>query len=115
RLDPSSQKPRRNPISPAVAAIYADSREAAASTSSTSPGVVLPTATPPATHTTAPTKPAPKHAHASAFHIAVPVRAAATGRYHRSHASRPMVTRRRPMPVTRTSLPGGAVVAVQNR
>ena len=38
-----------------------------------------------------------------------------TSRYQRSHASRLWVMSRSPMPVTRTSLPGGAVVAVKKR
>ena len=58
---------------------------------------------------------APKTAHASACHSAEPQRAAATGPYQRSHAARRSATRRSPMPVTRTSLPGGAVVAIVNR
>ena len=40
---------------------------------------------------------------------------AATGPYQRSHAARRSAIRRSPMPVTRTSLPGGAVVAMVNR
>ena len=39
----------------------------------------------------------------------------ATGPYQRSQASRRSATSRSPMPVTRTSLPGGAVVAVVKR
>ena len=42
-------------------------------------------------------------------------RAAATGRYQRSHASRRCAARRGPMRITRTSLPGAAVVARSNR
>ncbi len=57
----------------------------------------------------------PKIAHANACHSAEPQRAAATGPYQRSHAARRSVIRRSPMPVTRTSLPGGAVVAMVNR
>ena len=58
------------------------------------------------TNTTAPTYAAPKIAHASVCHSALPQRAAATGPYQRSHASRRSATSRSPMPVTRTSLPG---------
>ena len=46
---------------------------------------------------------------------ALPRRAAATGPYQRSQASRRWLTRRAPMRVTRTSLPGGAVVATSKR
>src|SRR5207237_909997 len=67
------------------------------------------------TKTIAPTKPAPKAAHASVFHRAVPQRALAMGANQRSQAARRSVARRPPIPVTRTSLPGGAVVAVTNR
>jgi hypothetical protein len=52
RREPSSQMPRRKPISPTVAPMYADSREPAASTSSTLPGDAR---SPAATNTTAPT------------------------------------------------------------
>ena len=58
---------------------------------------------------------APKIAQASVCHAADPHRAAETGPYHRSHASRRCAIRRSPMPVTRTSLPGVAVVAVVKR
>ena len=109
-----SRMPRRKPISPTVAPMYAESREPAASTSSTwrrrsargpsddehdradvgapedRPGQRVPDG-------------------------AEPHRAAATGPYQRSQASRRSTTRRSPMPVTRTSLPGGAVVATVNR
>ena len=39
RREPSIQMPRRKPISPTVAPMYADNREPAANTSNTSPGV----------------------------------------------------------------------------
>jgi len=52
RREPSSQMPRRKPISPTVAPMYAESREPAASTSSTLPGDDRSTL---ATNTTAPT------------------------------------------------------------
>src|SRR5213592_272715 len=104
--------PRRNPISPTVPPMYAERREPAASTSSTSPGGAASTD---ATNTTAPTYAAPKIAHASVCHTALRRRARATGPYQRSHAARRCVTRRAPMRVTRTSLPGGAVVATSNR
>ena len=42
-------------------------------------------------------------------------RAVDTGPYHRSQTRRRSVIKRRPMPITRTSLPGVAVVAVLNR
>ena len=42
-------------------------------------------------------------------------RARATGPYQRSHAARRCATRRAPIRVTRTSLPGGAVVATSNK
>ena len=68
--------PRRNPISPTVAAMYADSRDPAASTSRTLPGVAWTTN---AAKATAPTNPAPKNAQASVCHRALSHRAAATG------------------------------------
>ena len=43
------------------------------------------------------------------------MRVAASGLYHCSHAARRSVTSRGPIPVTRTSLAGGAVVAVAKR
>ena len=92
--------------------MYADSREPAASTSSTSPAPAWITR---AANATAPTNPAPKIAHAIVCHTALSRRAAAMGPYPRSQAARRMAVRRSPMPVTRTSLPGGAVVAVTNR
>ena len=92
--------------------MYPDSRAPAASTKSTWPGVALGREE---TYTTAATYAAPKMAHASACHSAELQRAAATGPYQRSHASRRSLTRRSPIRVTRTSLPGGAVVATMNR
>ena len=61
-------------------------------------------------------RPAPKTAQASVCHTALPQRA----RGHRAVPALPRrrgaaATRRGPMPVTRTSLPGGAVVAAMNR
>src|SRR5882672_3959087 len=67
------------------------------------------------TNTTAPTKAKPNIAHASACQNAEPHRAAATGPYQHSHAHRRSETSRSPMPVTRTSFPGGAVVAMVKR
>ena len=67
------------------------------------------------TNATAATYAAPKTAHPAAFHTALLDRAAPTGAYHRSHAARRCVTSRGPMPITRTSLPGAAVVARSNR
>jgi len=69
RRDPSSQMPRRKPISPTVAPMYADRRAPAASTSSTSPGVAR---IPHAAKTIVPTYPAPKIAHASVCQTALP-------------------------------------------
>src|SRR5580658_1315463 len=92
--------------------MYADSRAPAASTSST---LLAGARRTDETNTTAPAYAQPKTAHASACHHAEPHRAAATGLYHCSHAARRCVTRRSPMPVTRTSFPGGAVVAIVNR
>src|ERR1700674_3439782 len=109
RRDPSIQNPRRNPISPTVAPIYADSRAPAASTRSTA---LAGARRPDDTNTTAPTYAKPKTAHASACHSAEPHRAAATGPYQHSHAHRRSVIRRSPIPVTRTSFPDGAVVAM---
>src|SRR5437867_798423 len=63
----------------------------------------------------APTYAAPKTAHASACHTALRARVRATGPYQRSQAARRCATRRAPIPVTRTSLPGGAVVATSTR
>ena len=67
--------PRRKPISPTVAPMYADSRAPAASTSSTSPAGAP---RPDDTNTTAPTYATPKTAHASACHTR---RAPARGRH----------------------------------
>ena len=102
--------PRRNPISPTVAAMYADSRDPAASTRITLPAVAETD-----TNTTAATYAAPKMIHASVCHMALVARAAATGLYHCSHAARRSPTSLAPIPVTRTSLPGEAVVATSNR
>ena len=77
-----------------------------------SPGRHGPPAT---TNATAPTNPAPKTAHATVCHTALPHRASATGPYQRSHAARRSAISRSPIPATRTSLPGAAVVAVTNR
>ena len=105
--------PRRKPISPTVAPTYADSRAPAASTSSTSPADAC---RPAATYTIAPTYPAPKTAQADRVPDR-PTRSGARTRsaYHRDHAARRSRTSRSPMPMTRTSLPGGAVVAMTNR
>ena len=100
--------PRRKPISPTVAPTYADRREPAASTSSTSPGGAP---SPDETKTTAPTYATPNTAQASVCQTAESQRAAETSPYQRSQAARWSATRRSPMPVTRTSLPGAAVVA----
>src|SRR5438105_7842077 len=67
------------------------------------------------TKTTAPTNAAPKTAQASVCQAAVAQRVAAMGSYHRSQASRRWRTSWGPIPVTLTSLPGGAVVAVRKR
>src|SRR4029077_11460666 len=112
RREPSIQNPRRNPISPTVAPMYADSRAPAASTSSTA---LAGAPRPDDTNTTAPTYAKPNIAHARACQNAEPHRAAATGPYQRSQAARRSVTRSSPMPVTRTSFPGGAVVAILNK
>ena len=92
--------------------MYAERREPAASTSSTWPAPWRRLAE---TKTTAPTYPAPNTAHANAWQTALLQRARATGPYQRSQAFRRIWTRRSPIPVTRTSFPGGAVVAVLNR
>ena len=88
--------PRRKPISPTVAPMYADSREPAASTSSTSPGGA-PSADD--TNTIAPTyasaEDRPGRARATPRS---PSARAATGPYQRSHAARRSSTRRSPMP-----------------
>ena len=57
----------------------------------------------------------PKIAQARVCHAAEPARAAAIGAYPSSQACRRSRISRFPMPTTRTSLPGGAVVAVSNR
>ena len=67
--------PRRKPISPTVAPMYAERRDPAASTSSTFPGEGGSSRE---TNTTAPTYAAPNTAHASACHAALVKRAAAT-------------------------------------
>src|SRR5438552_8413544 len=67
------------------------------------------------TKTTAPTKAPPKTAQASVCQAAVAQRVAAIGRYHLSQASRRWRTSWGPIPVTLTSFPAGAVVAVRNR
>src|SRR6202049_3876599 len=90
-MEPSSQTPRRKPISPTVAPMYAERREPAASTSSTFPGVAFSAAE---TNTTAPTYAAPNTAHPRACHAALPRRAAATGPYQRSQAARRCAPRR---------------------
>src|SRR6185295_1541411 len=92
--------------------MYEDSRDPAASTSRTSP------ADDPLrdeTKTTAATYAPPKTAQPSVCHAADVQRTGDTMRYQRSQASRRCAINRSPMPVTRTSLPGGAVVAVVNR
>ena len=104
--------PRRNPISPTVAPTYADSRAPAARTSRTLPAEAC---SPEATNTIAPTYPAPNTAQARVCHPALPHRARDTSAYQRSQAVRRWPTSRSPMPVSRTSLPGAAVVAVTNR
>ena len=63
----------------------------------------------------APTNPSPKIAHPSECQTAETRRVRATGPYHCSHAARRSSRSRGAMPVTRTSLAGGAVVAVWNR
>src|SRR5436190_786147 len=65
--------------------------------------------------TTAPTTAPPKTAQAIVCHRAEPQRATDTPVYQRSQALRRSVARREPMPVTLTSLPGAAVVAVANK
>src|SRR5512141_1749523 len=92
--------------------MYAESRAPAASTSSTAPAEAW---SPDETNTTAPTYAAPKVAHASECQAADPARAAAIGPYQPSQAARRAAARRVPMPMTRTSLPGDALVAVVNR
>src|SRR5260370_16948537 len=82
--------------------MYADNRAPAASTSSTA---LAGAPRPDDTNTIAPTYAKPKIAQASACHNADPHRVVATGPYQRSHAARRSVTRRSPMPVTRTSFP----------
>src|SRR5438132_1041542 len=77
------------------------------SPSNTSPGGAC---SPDATNTPAPAQPSPNTAHASVCHGALLQRVFDTSAYHRSHAPRRPTTSRSPMPVTRTSLPGGAVV-----
>src|SRR5450432_3062977 len=67
------------------------------------------------TKITAPMYPRPKKAQASACHIAEPALARATGPYHKSHAALRCQTSCGPIPVTRTSFPGGAVVATVKR
>src|SRR5690242_11193662 len=64
---------------------------------------------------TAPTYAQPNVAQASVCHQAVAQRVADTGSCQRSQADRLWFHRRWPMPVTRTSLPGLAVVAVVKR
>src|ERR1700726_1039122 len=109
-MEPSSQTPRRKPISPTVAPMYAERREPAASTSSTLPGVAFSTD---ATKTTAPTYAAPNTAHPRACHAALPRRAAAAGPYQRSQAARRRATRRaatrRPPPLLARRRGGGEV------
>src|SRR5436190_1946733 len=100
------------PFSPTVAPTYAERRAPAASNSNTSPGGAP---RPDDTNTTAPTYAPPNTAHASVCQNADPQRAAESGTYPRSQASRRPATNRAAMPMTRTSLPGGAVVAVVNR
>ena len=51
----------------------------------------------------------------TSWDIAVPQRARAIGLYQRSQAARRSPPSRSPMPSTRTSLPGAAVVARSNR
>jgi hypothetical protein len=104
--------PRRKPISDTVAETNDDSWAPAASTSSTSPGGAE---MPAVTKTTAPTYPIPKMAQPAACHHAETQRVRPIGRNQRSAALRRSRISRSPIPVTRTSLPGGAVVAVTNR
>src|SRR5258708_3060066 len=92
--------------------MYADSRAPAANTRRTWPGVAPEREE---TNITAPTYAEPKIAHASVCHSAVLQRAPGTGPYQGSQASGRWLTRRSAIRVTRTSLPGGAVVAVSNR
>src|SRR5437667_3549667 len=92
--------------------MYADNLAPAASASSTSPADAL---SPDDTNTMAPTYAAPNTVHAAVCHTAEPQRAFAIGPYQRSQARRRSLMRRSPMPVTRTSLPGVAVVAMSNR
>src|SRR5687767_12157838 len=104
--------PRKNPISPAVALMYADNRDPAANTNNTS---VAGASIPDEANTIAPTYAPANNAHAAACQAADPIRAATTNRYQRSHALRRSLSSRGPIPVTRTSLPGDAVVARVNR
>src|SRR5262245_8767920 len=92
--------------------MYAESREPAASTSSTLPAGA---SSPDETNTIAPTYAAPKNAQASVCHIAEGQATAAIGRCTKYNASGRSDTSDGPSPGTRTSLPGGAVVASVNR
>src|SRR5439155_25707895 len=67
------------------------------------------------TKTTDATYAPPNTAHATVCQAADVHRTGETARYQRSQASRRCAIRRSAMPVTRTSLPGGAVVASVNR
>ena len=92
--------------------MYDASRVPAATTRTTSP---TDRSRPDATNTMAPTYASPNTAHATACHSAVARLAAATGPYQRSHAARRSRTSQSPVPVTLTSLPGGADVPRTNR
>ncbi len=70
---------------------------------------------PVATNTTAATYESPKTAQPAISQTAVPQRARETGPNHRRCSARRCATRDGPIPVTRTSLPAAAVVAVANR
>src|SRR5262245_22448540 len=90
----------------------ADRRAPAASTSNTLP---LDDRNPIVTKTTAPMYAPPNTAQASECHAAVAHRACETPAYQSSQAFRRPAISLEPTPVTRTSLPGAAVVAVVNR
>src|SRR3954447_13919781 len=68
-----------------------------------------------ATNTIAPTNPTPKISHESDCHNAVVHRAAATGRYQSSAAALRCAVSLGPVPLTRTSFAGGAVVPSTKR
>ena len=70
---------------------------------------------PQVTNTMAPIYPAANIAQPDVCQAALVHRARATGPYHRSHALRRRSISQRPILVSRTSLPGDAVVAMSNR